>query len=100
MKQGYRDLGPCHADSVIPQLTNLQLGGNYLSINGLLAILDGCRRLETLDVRVCHFDNLWSTAFERSAQNVKYLLLASFFSFPCSLCFLVFLLFVLFDVFV
>ncbi|MED6159853.1 hypothetical protein PIB30_045995 [Stylosanthes scabra] len=37
----------------MPNLRHLNLLGNHMSIAGLVAILDGCRHLESLDLRGC-----------------------------------------------
>ncbi|MED6169121.1 hypothetical protein PIB30_018460 [Stylosanthes scabra] len=42
----------------MPNLTHLQIVGNRLDNNGLRAILDGCPRLESLDLRECKYVKL------------------------------------------
>ncbi|KAJ4824236.1 hypothetical protein Tsubulata_018056 [Turnera subulata] len=49
----------------MPSLRRLQLFGNKLTNDGLLAILDSCHRLESLDLRHCFNVNLNDRELER-----------------------------------
>ncbi|XP_057429292.1 F-box protein SKIP19-like [Lotus japonicus] len=55
----------------MPQLRHLQLLGNRLTNKGLIAILDGCPRLESLDLRVCSNVNLSGSLRERCCKQIK-----------------------------
>jgi len=59
----------------MPGLRHLQLFGNKMTNDGLLAILDGCLHLESLDIRQCfnvNF-NLVASLGKRCMEQVKYL---------------------------
>lgn len=55
----------------MPELRHLQLFGNKLTNDGLLAILDGCPHLETLDLRQCFNVNLAGSLGKRCAEQIK-----------------------------
>ncbi|XP_057432123.1 F-box protein SKIP19-like [Lotus japonicus] len=57
----------------MPGLRHLQLLGNRLTDKGLLAILDGCPRLESLDLRVCSNVDLSGSLRERCCKQIRYL---------------------------
>ncbi|RHN68136.1 putative leucine-rich repeat domain, L domain-containing protein [Medicago truncatula] len=58
----------------MPELRHLELWGNKLTNDGLIAILDGCPYLESLDVRMCYnlviHGNLAKRCFENT--RIKY----------------------------
>ncbi|XP_057432134.1 putative F-box/LRR-repeat protein 23 [Lotus japonicus] len=55
----------------MPELRHLQLLGNRLTNKGLLAILDGCPNLESLDLRVCSKLNLSASLRERCRKQIR-----------------------------
>ncbi|KAE9602871.1 hypothetical protein Lal_00049903 [Lupinus albus] len=55
----------------MPELRHLQLFGNKLTNDGLLAILDGCPHLESLDLRRCLNVNLGGSLGRRCAEQIK-----------------------------
>ncbi|TKY71945.1 putative F-box/LRR-repeat protein 23 [Spatholobus suberectus] len=55
----------------MPKLCHLQLFGNKLTNDGLLAILDGCPHLESLDLRQCFNVNLGGSLGRRCAEQIK-----------------------------
>ncbi|RDX96656.1 F-box protein SKIP19, partial [Mucuna pruriens] len=55
----------------MPELRHLQLFGNKLTNDGLLAILDGCPHLESLDLRQCFNVNLGGSLGTRCAEQIK-----------------------------
>ncbi|OIV89186.1 hypothetical protein TanjilG_25392 [Lupinus angustifolius] len=55
----------------MPELRHLQLFGNKLTNDGLLAILDGCPHLESLDLRRCFNVNLGGSLGRRCAEQIK-----------------------------
>nr|KYP45157.1 F-box protein SKIP19 [Cajanus cajan] len=55
----------------MPKLCHLQLFGNKLTNDGLLAILDGCPHLESLDLRQCFNVNLVGGLGKRCAEQIK-----------------------------
>ena len=55
----------------MPELRHLHLLGNKLTNAGLLAILDGCPHLESLDLRGCFNVNLGGRLGRRCAQQIK-----------------------------
>ncbi|XP_034698815.1 F-box protein SKIP19-like [Vitis riparia] len=57
----------------MPGLKSLQLFGNKLTNDGLLAILDGCCHLESLDLRQCFNVNLGGNLAKRCAEQIKIL---------------------------
>ncbi|XP_057431826.1 putative F-box/LRR-repeat protein 23 [Lotus japonicus] len=57
----------------MPELRHLQIMGNSLSNDGLLAILDGCPLLEYLDLRGCPFVDLSGSLEKRCHEQIKYL---------------------------
>ncbi|PNY10395.1 F-box protein skip19-like [Trifolium pratense] len=57
----------------MPGLRHLQLFGNKMSNAGLLAILDGCPLLESLDIRQCFNLNLVGSLGKRCKEQIKYL---------------------------
>ncbi|GMJ15685.1 SKP1/ASK-Interacting protein 19 [Hibiscus trionum] len=57
----------------MPKLRHLQLFGNKLTDNGLQAILDGCPRLESLDLRKCFNVRLGGNVEKRCVERVKHL---------------------------
>ncbi|KAI5447559.1 putative F-box/LRR-repeat protein 23 [Lathyrus oleraceus] len=59
----------------MPGLCHLQLIGNKMSNDGLLAILDGCPQLESLDIRQCFNINFIGSLAKRCKEQIKYLLL-------------------------
>ncbi|QHO18193.1 hypothetical protein HN51_061020 [Arachis hypogaea] len=61
----------------MPALHHLQLVGNKLTNDGLLAILDGCPNLESLDLRQCFNLKLEGKLGRRCAEQIKY------FRHPC-----------------
>ncbi|KAK7305697.1 hypothetical protein VNO77_43607 [Canavalia gladiata] len=67
----------------MPKLCHLELLGNKLSNDGLVAILGGCNRLESLDVRGCFNVDLGASLGESygDTDNVLAALLEM-----CSLC--------------
>ncbi|XP_057443565.1 putative F-box/LRR-repeat protein 23 [Lotus japonicus] len=70
----------CNDDAFViaktmPELRHLQLIANRLTNDGLLAILDGCRHLESLDLRGCSNVDLSGSLGERCCKQIKYLYL-------------------------
>ncbi|GKG12522.1 putative F-box/LRR-repeat protein 23, partial [Tanacetum coccineum] len=57
----------------LPELRHLELIGDTLSDIGLKAILDGCRHLESLDLRDCLNIDLKGDMVKRCSQQIKYL---------------------------
>ncbi|XP_009800144.1 F-box protein SKIP19 [Nicotiana tabacum] len=55
----------------MPELRRLALFGNNLTNEGLRAILDGCRRLESLDLRHCYSIDLEGDLGKRCRQQIK-----------------------------
>ncbi|KAL9321011.1 hypothetical protein ACSQ67_012850 [Phaseolus vulgaris] len=55
----------------MPGLRHLQLFGNNLTNDGLLAILDGCPHLESLDLRQCFHVKLGGSLSKRCAEQIK-----------------------------
>ena len=55
----------------MPALRHLQLFGNKLTNDGLLAILDGCPNLESLDLRQCFNVSLVGSLGRRCAEQIK-----------------------------
>ena len=55
----------------MPELRHLQLVGSELTNDGLLAILNGCPRLESLDLRRCSEVNLEGSLGRRCAEQIK-----------------------------
>ncbi|KAJ9560255.1 hypothetical protein OSB04_005415 [Centaurea solstitialis] len=53
------------------ELENLELIGNQMSNNGLQVILDGCRHLKSLDLRMCRFIDLKGQMGKRCSQQIK-----------------------------
>jgi len=54
-------------------LRNLQLIGNKMINDGLVALLDGCPHLESLDIRQCFNVNLVGILGKRCKEQIKYL---------------------------
>ncbi|KAJ7969051.1 F-box protein [Quillaja saponaria] len=52
-------------------LRHLQLFGNKLTNDGLLAILDGCPELESLDLRQCFYVSLGGNLGRRCVEQIK-----------------------------
>ncbi|KAI4297372.1 hypothetical protein L6164_037267 [Bauhinia variegata] len=61
----------------MPGLRHLQLIGNKLTNDGLLAIMDKCPHLESLDLRRCFNINLGGCLGKRCAEQIKHLRLPS-----------------------
>ncbi|PWA39505.1 RNI-like superfamily protein [Artemisia annua] len=57
----------------LPELRHLELIGDSMSDIGLKAILDGCRHLESLDLRDCLNIDLKGDIVKRCSQQIKYL---------------------------
>ncbi|XP_062096288.1 F-box protein SKIP19-like [Humulus lupulus] len=57
----------------LPGLRHLQLIGSWMTNMGLEAILDGCRNLESLDLRRCLNINLKGSLGKRCAEQIKLL---------------------------
>ncbi|XP_022748737.1 putative F-box/LRR-repeat protein 22 [Durio zibethinus] len=57
----------------MPGLCHLQLFGNKLTNDGLLAILDGCPHLESLDMHQCFNVILGGNLEKRCVEHIKYL---------------------------
>ncbi|BAT87323.1 F-box protein [Vigna angularis] len=55
----------------MPGLHHLQLFGNKLTNDGLLAILDGCPQLESLDLRQCFNVILGGSLSKRCSEQIK-----------------------------
>ncbi|KAL4325426.1 hypothetical protein GQ457_11G017490 [Hibiscus cannabinus] len=55
----------------MPRLRHLQVFGNKLTDNGLRAILDGCPRLESLDLRKCYNVGLGGNLERRCVERIK-----------------------------
>ncbi|OIV89185.1 hypothetical protein TanjilG_25391 [Lupinus angustifolius] len=55
----------------MPNLRHLQLFGNKLTNDGVLAILDGCPHLESLDIRQCFNVCLDGSLRKRCAEEIK-----------------------------
>ena len=55
----------------MPELRHLQLFGNTLTNDGLLAILDGCPHLESLDLRKCYNVTLSGNLGRRCTEGIK-----------------------------
>ncbi|KAK8543206.1 hypothetical protein V6N13_136263 [Hibiscus sabdariffa] len=55
----------------MPKLRHLQLFGNRLTDNGLQAILNGCPRLESLDLRKCYNVGLRGNLERRCVERIK-----------------------------
>jgi F-box/leucine-rich repeat protein 2/20 len=75
-----RDWSPCNfgADDdaliiseTMPKLSRLEIKGNRLSNDGLLAILDGCPLLEYLDIQKCYNLNLSESLKKRCLEQIK-----------------------------
>ncbi|GLT67388.1 hypothetical protein SLA2020_397020 [Shorea laevis] len=76
--QGFNTGNPCdEAAQAIAQtmreLRHLQLFGNKLSNFGLVAILDGCTHLESLDLRHCFNVALQGNLEKRCVEQIKHL---------------------------
>lgn len=56
----------------MPGLRHLQLIGNKMTNDGLVALLDGCPHLESLDIRRCFNVNLVGTLGKRCKEQIKY----------------------------
>lgn len=56
----------------MPGLRHLQLIGNEMTNDGLVALLDGCPHLESLDIRRCFNVNLVGTLGKRCKEQIKY----------------------------
>lgn len=75
---GYPDIG-CDEEAMavaenMHGLRHLQLFGNKITIGGLLAILEKCPHLESLDVRQClHVANLEPDLLKRLSHQMKHL---------------------------
>lgn len=67
----------------LPGLRHLQLIGNTITIKGLLAIIENCSHLESLDISDCFYvaDKLGSDIIKRLSQQIKDLRLP-FYSIP------------------
>ncbi|KAH6799843.1 hypothetical protein C2S52_000307 [Perilla frutescens var. hirtella] len=61
----------------MPNLHHLRLFANYLNNEGLEAILDGCPRLESLDLRQCFGLDLVGALGKRCRDQIKHLKLPS-----------------------
>ncbi|XP_024018927.1 F-box protein SKIP19-like [Morus notabilis] len=57
----------------MPELRHLQLLGNPMTNIGLEAILDGCRHLESLDLRQCLSIDLKGKLGKRCMEQIKYM---------------------------
>ncbi|KAK7332155.1 hypothetical protein VNO80_28903 [Phaseolus coccineus] len=57
--------------NTMPGLRHLQLFGNKLTNDGLLAILDCCPHLESLDLRQCFNVKLGGSLSKRCAEQIK-----------------------------
>ncbi|KAK1418117.1 hypothetical protein QVD17_27256 [Tagetes erecta] len=57
----------------LPKLRHLELLGDRMSNTGLRAILDGCRHLESLDLRQCFHIDLKGDLGKRCSKQIKYL---------------------------
>ncbi|PWA39113.1 F-box domain, Leucine-rich repeat domain, L domain-like protein [Artemisia annua] len=55
------------------ELSHLELIGNSMTNIGIEVILDGCRHLESLDLRKCHYINLKSDLGKKCSRQIKYL---------------------------
>ncbi|XWS55366.1 hypothetical protein CRYUN_Cryun10bG0168300 [Craigia yunnanensis] len=55
----------------MPELRHLQLFGNKLTNDGLLAILNGCPHLESLDLRQCFNVSLEGNLEKRCVERIK-----------------------------
>jgi F-box/leucine-rich repeat protein 2/20 len=55
----------------MPKLSRLEIKGNRLSNDGLLAILDGCPLLEYLDIQKCYNLNLSESLKKRCLEQIK-----------------------------
>ncbi|KAK7303083.1 hypothetical protein RJT34_13982 [Clitoria ternatea] len=55
----------------MPELRHLQLFGNKLTDDGLLAILDGCPHLESLDLRQCFNVTFSGSLGRRCTEQIK-----------------------------
>ncbi|XP_027338565.1 F-box protein SKIP19-like [Abrus precatorius] len=55
----------------MPELRHLQLFGNKMTNDGLLAILNGCPHLESLDLRQCFNVNLSGSLGRRCNEQIK-----------------------------
>ncbi|XP_045799755.1 putative F-box/LRR-repeat protein 23, partial [Trifolium pratense] len=55
----------------MPGLRQLELWGNKLTNDGLVAILDGCPYLESLDIRMCYNLVLNENLAKRCYENIK-----------------------------
>lgn len=57
----------------LPGLTHLELIGNHMTNIALQTILDGCRHLESLDLRGCLYLDLKGDLGKRCSQQIKHL---------------------------
>ncbi|XP_076890218.1 putative F-box protein At4g05475 [Bidens hawaiensis] len=57
----------------LPELTHLELIGKSITNVGLQAILDGCRHLESLDLRMCGHLDLEGNLGKRCSRQIKHL---------------------------
>ncbi|KAK6150119.1 hypothetical protein DH2020_017644 [Rehmannia glutinosa] len=55
----------------MPNLCRLQLFANYMKNDGLQALLDGCPRLESLDIRQCFLVDLSGDLGKRCFKQIK-----------------------------
>ncbi|CAL5196112.1 unnamed protein product [Lathyrus oleraceus] len=57
--------------TTMPRLQHLDLWGNKLTNEGLMAILDGCPDLKSLDIRMCYNIVLRGNLAKRCYENIK-----------------------------
>ncbi|GKC80912.1 F-box domain containing protein, partial [Tanacetum coccineum] len=55
------------------ELRHLELIGNSMTNIGLEAILDGCRHLELLDLRMCEYVDVNTDLGKRCSRQIQYL---------------------------
>ncbi|KAL4626530.1 hypothetical protein ACB092_05G103300 [Castanea dentata] len=67
----FDDFGALAIAKNMPKLRHLQLIGNWVTNDGLQAILDGCPYLESLDLRKCFNITLSGNLGKRCAEQIK-----------------------------
>jgi len=55
----------------MPGLHHLKISGDELSNDGVLAVLDGCPLLETLDLKDCKYVSMRLSVWRRSREQIK-----------------------------